>query len=367
LWTNRRPKLFPPSSADLYKSWTAGRVHPIEYNPPLDGLMRILFITKKRSAYGCSYGYAASGLLNSARFIVDMLNASGIEAKLVDVTDNNDIDHEVSKYQPSVVIVEAFWVVPEKFDVLERLHPNVRWIVRGHSDIPFLAGEGIAVDWIAGYVQRGVLVAFNDPRTVESVESFVPSDSVLYLPNYYPLCDIPSRPDPDGFFNVGCFGAIRPLKNHLLQAVAAIRFADKEGKNLSFHINATRCEEGGLAILRNLRSLFANTEYELVEHSWYDHNEFLQAISRMDVEMAVSFSETFCITAADAVAAGVPVICSSEIPWAARQSIVPTTDVNAMVKKLQHLHPAINHMWNHRNLHAYSKKSKQIWLQEFSG
>lgn len=329
--------------------------------------MKVLFITKKRSEYGCYSYYGASGLLNSARFIVDMLNDSGIEAKLVDVRDNNDIDREVSAYNPSVVVVEALWVVPEKFDVLKALHPNVQWIVRGHSDIPFLANEGVAVDWIVGYTQRGVSVAFNDPRTVESVESFVPSDSVLYLPNYYPLCYTPPCREPDGFFNVGCFGAIRPLKNQLLQAIAAIRFADKEDKNLRFHINATRCEEGGQSVLKNLRALFADTGYDLVEHRWYDHCHFLRTVARMDVEMAVSFSETFCITAADAVAMGVPLICSSEIPWASRVSVVPATDANAMVHKLTHLDRRINHFLNHRDLRAYSHKSKEIWLQEFSG
>ena len=328
--------------------------------------MKILFIIKRNSCYGYSY-HGAGGLLNSARFIVDMLNDSGIDAKLVAVTDNNDIDREVSEYRPDVVIVEAFWVVPEKFDVLKGLHPSVEWIVRGHSDVPFLATEGVAIDWVFGYLQRGVSVAFNDPRTVQNFFLLTGDKNVLYLPNYYPLYGSVQSHNPTDYFNVGCFGAIRPLKNQLLQAVAAIRYADKADKRLRFFVNATRCEQGGESVLKNLRSLFANSDHELVEARWYDHDDFLRLIGTMDVEMAVSFSETFCITAADAIAAGVPLICSDEVPWATRLSTVCPTDANAMVRKLEHLHPSWNHTLNYRNLYNYSKKSKQIWLQEFSG
>src|ERR1700733_4406094 len=112
--------------------------------PPhgLDGQLKLLFIIKKNSGYG--YVHGASGLINSAQFVVDMLNANKGQAKLVTVTDNNDIDRKVFQYKPNVVIIESFWVVPDKFVVLKKLHPGVRWIVHGHSDLPFLAQEGQA-------------------------------------------------------------------------------------------------------------------------------------------------------------------------------------------------------------------------------
>ena len=109
-----------------------------------------------------------------------MLQDAGVEAALAEAIDNNCIDRLVTEYNPDVVIIEALWVVPEKFDVLKKLHPGVRWIVRLHSDIPFLAGEGIAVEWIYGYAARGVEVAFNSPRASEDF-------GALYLPNFYPL------------------------------------------------------------------------------------------------------------------------------------------------------------------------------------
>ncbi len=107
---------------------------------------RILFICKKRSTYGVSYG-----LLNSCRFLCNALEKMGNDAKIVQVNDNNDIDREVSMYRPTHVFIEALWVVPSKFEVLIPLHPKVKWYVRLHSNTPFISSEGIAIEWLAGY------------------------------------------------------------------------------------------------------------------------------------------------------------------------------------------------------------------------
>ena len=49
---------------------------------------------------------------------------------------------------------------------------------------------------------------------------------VGYTPNYYPTGYLETRPrKDDGYLDVCCFGAIRPLKNHLVQALAAVKLA----------------------------------------------------------------------------------------------------------------------------------------------
>src|ERR1035437_8193029 len=112
-------------------------------------MKRVLFIAKKGQRYSGVYGYAASsGLLNSATFVEEMLHNLGVGAKVVHVVDNNDIDRAVTQYQPDVVIIEALWVIPSKFYVLTQLHPRVQWVIRVHSEIPFLAQEGMAMQWL---------------------------------------------------------------------------------------------------------------------------------------------------------------------------------------------------------------------------
>lgn len=168
-----------------------------------------------------------TGLFNSARFIQDMLLELGLEARMVVVTDNNDIDREVAIYRPTHVIIEALWVVPSKFDVLQKLHPNVTWIVRLHSEIPFIAQEGISADWIGDYLSfKNVNIAVNSPRALSDVRTFLSvaralskeeaRRRVIYLPNYFPIAPsmVKVRHHADGPINVGCFGAVRPLKKH---------------------------------------------------------------------------------------------------------------------------------------------------------
>src|SRR6202034_3480608 len=99
-----------------------------------------------------------------------------------------------------------------------------------------------------------------------------------YAPNYYPLTSNPPRsiqkpmPDP---IKIGCFGSIRPLKNQLVQAIAAIRVAYSVGRGLEFHINGSRIEGQAQPIMKNLIQLFAGMPRAvLVQHPWLSHAAF---------------------------------------------------------------------------------------------
>jgi hypothetical protein len=281
--------------------------------------MKILFICKNNESYG-SYNKKSSGLINSVKFVVDALP----DAHVVQVVDNNCIDRVVTEYKPDTVIIEALWVVPEKFDVLKRLHPNVRWIVRLHSNVPFIANEGIAVEWIRGYEARGVEVAVNSKQALEAYGD-------LYLPNIY---DMQPR-DHKAHYNkehidIACFGAIRPMKNQLAQAYAAIQFGVEKDMPVRFHINSTRIENRGESIYKNLKAL----PLHIVEHPWHSHKDFIKLLNKMDIGMQVSLSETFNIVSADYVSSGLPVVVSKEVRWASRLNYADPGSVDSMVRKM---------------------------------
>ena len=296
-------------------------------NNVLDFGPRVLFILKKRNQYwndpAYSSGSFSSGLFNSANLVKEMLVEEGMEAKLVEVVDNNSIDREVYAYKPTHVIIEAIWVVPEKFEILQKLHPKVKWIIRNHSDIPFLATEGCAIDWMFRYLEyKNVIVSSNLRSTNDDFKRMLPEpERSVYLPNYYfPENPLPTRNYDRGshkYVHIACFGAIRTLKNQLIQAVAALQFAKEINKKLVFHINGGRVENDGNPVLKNIRSLFSHSKDRatLVEHPWLPHKEFLELCLSMDIGMQVSFSETFNIVTADMVSVGTPVVCSSEIGW----------------------------------------------------
>jgi len=339
---------------------------------------RILFILKYREGYTYendspySYGgHFSSGLYWSAKFVVDMLVESGVDAKLIEVIDNNDIDREVHKFRPDIVIIEALWVVPEKFDVLMKLHPTIEWIVRLHSNIPFLANESIAIRWIKGYARRGVKIAVNEERALKDIKEVLDSsfldDKVLYLPNYYPVHDKIVESHRHNHINIGCYGAIRPLKNQLIQALAAIRYGDEHDKIIHFHINGTRLEQGGEPIRENLRALFAKTAHRLIEDRWMNHREFLDKLKHMDVGMQVSLSETFSIVAADMVSVGLPIVVSPEVHWANYFSKVNPTNSLKITEGIRDAlrFKELNVLTNRSNLRHYSERSRHTWLKEF--
>ena len=340
---------------------------------------RVLFVLKRRADYGVDpHAYSqqgmSTGLLNSATFMKDMLIANGFGAKIAVVVDNNCIDREVTEYKPTHVIIEALWVVPSKFDVLTKLHPTVQWIVRYHSDAPFLAGEGVAMEWTVEYLKRAnVTLGINAPRLLNELREVADAmgmcnvhQRIVYLPNFYPHRPITvgkcTNPDT---IKIGCFGAVRPLKNQFLQAIAAIKFAKDRNVGLEFHINGNRTEGKGENALKNMRSLFAGLgeRYKLVEHDWMPHTELLKLMATMDIGMQVSFSETFNIVAADMITAGVPVVGSAEIPWL-KHGVADPTSSDEIAHKLHmaHTFKCFNIVRNTLALRAYTQSSERSWI-----
>ena len=305
------------------------------------------------------YSYTAnssSGLLNSVELLSKALAEAGIVSRHIEVQDNNSIDKYVTLYKPDVVFIEALWVVPSKFDVLVPLHPRVKWIVRLHSESAFLAQEGIAMEWIAAYVQkRNVSVVSNSSRLYHELnEVFHPLGARIgYAPNFYPL-DEPNKKGTGtkGVVNIGCFGAIRPLKNQLIQAHAAIKFAQDKGLKLRYHINSSRSELAGDSVIRNIRGLFAALpQHELVELPWLDHVDFVKYIAEnIDLALQVSFTETFNIVGADVVSQNVPIVTSAEVRFVLKMFQADPTDLYDIVKKMKRAW-----FWRHVGLHNLNK------------
>ena len=322
-------------------------------------------------------------ILKNGLVEVKKLNEFDIQSKVVQVIDNNDIDREVTKYRPTHVIIEALWVVPSKFAVLTKLHPNVKWIIRLHSEMPFMAGEGNAMDWLGDYSRfKNIIIGVNAPRMLRETRLYLQhlnkwtetktNEKVVYLPNYYPQ-EYKNKPfNKDKYWvDVGCFGAIRPLKNHLLQAFGAIEFAEKIGKQLRFHVNAGRIEMQGGPALNNLKGLFQQINehgHQMVNHQWRPREDFLELCSEMDIGLQVSFSETFNIVGADLVSQGVPLVGSVEIPWHVPYfGADPTSSKNICDKLLlAYRFPQINASLNQWELTRYTNKTSKIWHKYFT-
>jgi glycosyltransferase involved in cell wall biosynthesis len=327
--------------------------------------------------YSAPY-HLATGMYNSAKFVVDTLNSNDYQAGLGLIVDGNSVDRAVMAYDPTHVIVEGLWVTPAKFAELMALrrHAGRTWVVRIHSEIPFLSSEGVAMRWIGEYMKLGVIVAPNGVRATEQIayegaRGDSSSDKAIYLPNCYPVDEFmpPVLQSSTMAVNIGCFGAFRPLKNQLQQAFAALKFADWLGRPLRFHING-RIDAGGQGAINNVLGLFAQldaTTAEVVNHDWENRETFIETLREIDMLMQVSMSETFNIVAADAVLAGIPVIATDELPWYYPTNVDPQSVDNIVeTMKTIWLYRSFFLTKNRIGLQRYNRTATRKWLDFLS-
>jgi hypothetical protein len=329
---------------------------------------RIQFITcdRVKDSYGIT-----SGLFNSASFVANFLRDSGFDAILTPIPDSNSIDRVVTEFNPDVVIIEALWVPPAKFDELLKIdrHKKRKWIIRIHSKAPFLANEGLATRWIQQYTtikHPNIIIAPNTKELTEQLHAAFPRGKFVFLPNIYHAKKFhsPVYEHKKTIIDIGCFGAIRPMKNNYQQALAAIEFAERKGKRLRFHVNSSRVEQSGDNVLKNLKALFDNSPHDLIEHPWMKHREFLHTASKMDIGMQVSFSESFNIVTADFVTAGVPIVASDDIEWMPSLLKCTPTSHKAMIRRLNFAYKwrGLSKWMQNLSLKIYNYKAKLTWL-----
>ena len=348
--------------------------------------MKILFILKRRPDFNPvqhSVKGLSTGLFNSASFMDQMLNDAGIESAMEVAIDNNCIDRMVRQHRPTHVILEALWVIPTKFAILTKLHPNVKWIVRLHSEMPFISGEGMAMNWIGDYLTYSqISIGVNAPRMMSETKEFLKAvynwsdeqvnERVVYMPNFYPKEYKTKYFADKPWVDISCFGAIRPLKNHMVQAIAALKFARMVGKKLKFHINSGRIEMKGDPHINNLCNTFehlAGTGHELISHEWTPREGFLKICAEMDIGMQCNFSETFNIVGADLICQGVPLVGSKEIPWINPIANADPTASDDIARALfsAWTAPQINVKLNQESLDKYTTETRKIWLDYFRG
>ena len=223
--------------------------------------------------------------------------------------------------------------------------------------------EGVAMDWIKEYP----IVGFNNQKTQDYCKNITRSS--VYLPN------IDEKQEPDieeniqrKHLNIGCFGSIRPLKNQLIQAVAALNYAEKHCKDLHFHVNFNRIEQKGDSVLRNLQDLFRGTRHRLIQQPWMSHQDFIDLIRRMDLGLQVSFTESFNIVSADFVNTGVPIIVSPDISWQYKCLQVDPNDADEIEDKIHDVLGRKHHFIARQKdaLRRYNKGAVKAWKDFFN-
>ena len=271
----------------------------------------------------------ASGLSVCTKMISQSIEA----VSRVEVDNLENISQAISLFKPSKVIVEAIKLSPDDFKRLFLKHPKVRFYIHIHSNIPFLVVEGHSMHRLIEARDLGVGVIFNDNRSAACFEGS------FYLPNIYSASKYPIKSESkNDSLSIVCAGSLRPMKNQVTQALAAIKYGNEVGKKVNFYCNMSR-SEGGEEVKMALKGVFQfNKNHNLVSIPWLEHKDFLKFLTEMDLGMQVSLSESFNIVAADYCYSGLPMVVSSEIRWASKNVVADTGDVDNIVEKLSTCH-----------------------------
>ena len=198
----------------------------------------------------------------------------------------------------------------------------------------------------------------------------------IYLPNVITINhkkDDCEKRHNSNIINIGCFGALRLLKNSAFQALCAIRAADILGKTLHFHVTLAKIDgyddEHQIKlnpILKNLEEIFANSRHVLVKHEWKENKEFQHLVKKMDIGMQLSFSESFNIVTADFINNNKLMVVSNAIDWMHEIFEASTTNYDNAVKKIifvyKHRYSWMMKDLMHDSLNKYNRDAKKMWF-----
>jgi glycosyltransferase involved in cell wall biosynthesis len=167
----------------------------------------------------------------------------------------------------------------------------------------------------------------------------------------------------EGVLKIGCFGAIRPLKNQISAAAAAIQIARTHRSNLEFWISGERTEGGGQTCETAIRKLFNNVPGATLKvQSWVPWPKFRDVVRCMNLLIHPSYTESFNMVTADGIAEGVPSVVSNAIDWAPDYWQAKSDNVLDIARVGSHLltHPlALND--GLKALQLYNKLGVRAW------
>lgn len=274
----------------------------------------------------CAPNSAFKGLGWNAWHTTEMLRSRGYTAEWCQ-SPAAEIVYHVLKHAPKVAVIMAVWVPAEELSRLAAACPGTVFVVKNHSGPQFLAQEGKSWKWLLdcgdlntrmGNVRVGV-IREDDVDAMKAMGM-----PCVLLPNVYSPSElaaakprVPAPASSAAMFNVGLFGAFRPLKNAVGMTMAVCGAAAQireSGGRVTLHVNQ-RAEMGGNADPDIIAEMCRRSGVALARHAWLDHMEFKSLAAQMDVCMAATYHDTYNYVAADCVTAGCPVVGSPAVNW----------------------------------------------------
>jgi glycosyltransferase involved in cell wall biosynthesis len=314
-------------------------------------------------------GISHIGLGVAAFKNAEYLNSRGYDAIVIAAKNNIDVVEAIREYGLTHVIISAPWLSALDVDTMVRHFKNVKFGVIAHSNIGFLQADPGALQLLRKYTliskELSNLFVGGNSFIFANWFSEVYGTERLVLPNLYEINeDEPRCRETDDIIRIGSFGAIRPQKNVMTAAAAAMLLSRRSGKLVEFHVSTGREDGGGSTILNAIRQMMAQVPgIELVERHWSDWREFKRIIRSMDILFQMSYTESFNMVTADGVSEGVPSVTSDAIIWVPDSWKAHADNVYSVVNTAERLLEYHEHeaKEGRRALREHNKHGFEFW------
>jgi glycosyltransferase involved in cell wall biosynthesis len=306
----------------------------MRYRPHLVGpakeTVHALIVYKDFGSFaGISHIGLGVAAMNNAR----ILNANGFWTEVIPLKTPVDLAailaakraHNLthSEVPVSHCVISAAWFPAMQLAALSRQFHEIDFTVVSHSNVGFLQADPSAFTILRGTgdLQTGatnIHLGANNQKLID-FWGITYQQPMRLLPNMYDLTGAPAIPQKwrgGSRLRIGCFGAVRPLKNLVTAGAAALEIGARLQADLEFYVSSGRVEGGADTVMRTLQNMYVGLpNATLMQIGWQDWPAFRRQVRNMDLLLQPSYTESFNMSTADGIAEGVPSVTSDAIDW----------------------------------------------------
>jgi glycosyltransferase involved in cell wall biosynthesis len=238
------------------------------------------------------------------------------------------------------LVISAPWLPSADLQKIAASYPPIEIAVVTHSNIGFLQADPRAIELLRqGSELEQAYPNFHIAANSQRFKTWwraTYGTAMEMLPNMYPLGPIRVRPLwRGGTLRLGCFCAIRPYKNVLTAAAAALEVGQRlRVTDLEFWISGGRTEGGGETIVAAIKEMYKNVaRAKVIQRNWESWPQFLATVASMDLLLQPSYTEGFNMVTADGISQGVASAVSDAITWAPHSWQAETDSASDLANK----------------------------------
>lgn len=300
-----------------------------------------MFIFKN---FGLIKGISHIGLGVASANTSETLKQHGVDAEVWSILNHDDLVTQLKQdiagnNKPiSHIVISAPWIPTALLAELCCKYSGIQFVVVSHSNVGFLAADRNGIKLLREEVilQQHVnnfQVAGNSERFA-SWASLSWGVDVAYLPNLYNIKNMQhkkkvwNRKDP---LRIGCFGALRPLKNQITAAAAALAISRKLNVPGEIWFSSGRNEGWAADAISQLVGNLPH--FKIRNMPWAPWQEFRAFVGTMHLNLQPSYTESFNMVVADSIYESVPAVVSEAISWTPEHWVANVDDALDIERK----------------------------------